>query len=218
MRTREHYLEELETIRAEVGAVGAMAQTALTHATDALFEGDVAYAQLVVAEDPKINHARLELENHIVNVIALQQPVASDLRLLVGALDIAGELERIADYAKGIAQVIVRGIDPAPSLLALLCEMAVEARTMLDNALDAVAEQQVDAALRLKEADDRVDAIDRRVRDEMVAFLGNRQPDAAQIPGLLAIAHYLERIADRATNIGEKVVYIATGELVELNP
>ncbi|NTU78499.1 MAG: phosphate signaling complex protein PhoU [Chloroflexales bacterium] len=219
MGTREHFAHELGTVRADLIALGQMTATALAHAVAALERREQGWAQRVIAGDAPINAAAQRLEAHALQLIATQQPVATDLRRLIAAIKIGSELERIADYAKGIARIVVRHaaqLPPAlpPDLLAL----SKQALAMLDAALAAFAAQDAAAARALSAADDVADALHAQAE---AALLEQMQGDPAAVPwgvGLLLVAHHLERVADRATNLAERVVFLAAGEVVELNP
>jgi len=219
MRPREHFTHQLETIHNELRALGELVAAAIARAVDALTEQDIAAARSIVADDQHIDRAQYALEEHAVAVIATQQPVAGDLRRLIAAIAIASELERIADYAKGIAKLTIRDAErpwvPVPDGLA---QMAEQARAMLYSALAAFIQQDAAAAWRLREADDRVDALSKRVAAGLFDLLRHRPASTERVADLLFVAHNLERMADRTTNIAERVIYMVSGDVVELNP
>jgi phosphate transport system protein len=219
MQPREHYVHQLKMIHHELGALGELVAVASARALDALRSQDTETARNIVADDRHIDRAQYTLEGHVVAVIATQQPVAGDLRQLIAAIAIASELERIADYAKGIAKLLIQDAAlpwvPLPDGLA---QMADEARDMLDSALAAFIQQDAAAAWRLAAADNRVDVLRKRVEAGLVDLLRQRPASAERVVDLLFVTHNLERMADRATNIAERVVYIASGDVVELNP
>jgi len=219
MQPREHFMHQLETIHNELRSLGELVAAAIARAVDALMEQDIAAARSIVADDQHIDRAQYALEEHAVAVIATQQPVAGDLRRLIAAIAIASELERIADYAKGIAKLTIRDAErpwvPVPDGLT---QMAEQARAMLDSALAAFIQQDAAAAWRLSEADDRVDALSKRVAAELSDLLRHRPASTERVADLLFVAHNLERMADRTTNIAERVVYMVSGDVVELNP
>src|SRR5262245_43535878 len=219
MRLRERYLQELAALHADLKSLGELVITAITRSVDALVQQTSSTAEQVVADDQRIDQAESTLEEQVLVVMATQQPIAGDLRRLVAAISIASELERIGDYAKGIAKVTIRnaGLSPVtpPSDLT---EMAQQAIAMLGDVLDAYVQEAAAVGQRLAEADDRVDELRTRMRTELIARM---QRDAAVVPGavdLLFVTHYLERIADRTTNIAERIVFIISGEMIELNP
>ncbi|MFO7166939.1 MAG: phosphate signaling complex protein PhoU [Chloroflexota bacterium] len=219
MRPREHFTQQLEAIHRELRALGELAAAANARALDALMRQDLAMAQEIVAADDRIDQAHDKLESQAVAMIATQQPVAGDLRRLMATISIASELERIADYAKSIAKLALQYDDqpwvPVPDELA---QLATEACAMLDSALSAFIQQDVAAARQLGEADQRVDELRQRVLAGLIDLLRQQPESAARVVALLFVTQNLERMADRATNIAEQVIYIASGDVVELNP
>ncbi len=219
MRPREHYVQQLETIHMELRALGQLVIVSITQAIAALRQQDVDAAKQIIANDARIDQAQSRLEQHAVAVMATQQPMARDLRRLVAAIEIASELERIGDYAKGIAKMTVRGADqPLVTPLIDIPAIAEQGINMLGAALDAYVNEDGEAARKLSIADDSVDELVSRVRAKLIAAI---QGDPAITPhavDLLFVAHNLERIADRTTNIAERVIYIDSGDIVELNP
>ncbi len=218
MRARVHFDEDLSTLTGDVQHLGTMVVQAVHEAFRALCERDIDRAKQVIDNDRHINQAERDIEAQALRLIATQQPVASDMRRLVVAIEIAGELERIADYAKGIARMALRDAPITyPALPADMERMAHLAIAMLQKALDAFIARDSDAAEMLAADDDVVDALYDRVEatltDQMI-----ESDTAPWVAGLLFAAHYLERVADRATNIGERVVYLVQARMVELNP
>ena len=219
MRLRERYLQELAALHADLKSLGELVITAITRSVDALIQQTTDAAKQVVADDQRIDQAESALEEQVLIVMATQQPIAGDLRRLVAAIEIASELERIGDYAKGIAKVIIRNaglsqVAPPDDL----AEMAQQAIAMLNEVLDAYVREDAAVGQRLAAADDRVDELRKRIRAELIELM---QRDQAAVPAavdLLFVAHYLERIADRTTNIAERIVFIISGEMIELNP
>jgi phosphate transport system protein len=219
MHPREHYTQQLEALHAELRALGQLVVAAITWSLDAFNRQDGAVAQRVVADDHDIDHAQYILEEHAVGVIATQQPVAGDLRRLIAAIEIASELERIADYAKSIAKIVISDVEQPPlEPPGGLAEMADRALAMLNESLEAFIRQDADAARGLGAADDQVDLLQKQVRAELLERLQREPANASRLADLLAVTHNLERIADRTTNIGERVVFMVNGAQIELNP
>jgi phosphate transport system protein len=219
MHPREHFMQQLDALHAELRSLGQLVVAAITWSLDALNRHDVVLAQRIVADDRDIDRAQYTLQDHAIVVIATQQPVAGDLRQLIAAIETAGELERIADYAKSIARIVIR--DAGRSSLDLpagMAQMAERALAMLNEALEAFIRQDGDAARRLGAADDQVDALQKQVRAELIERLEREPANAARLADLLAVTQTLERIADRATNIAERVVFMVSGAQIELNP
>ena len=219
MRARVHFDHDLATLTGELQHLGEMVVQAVQEAFQALQERDVHRAQRVIEHDQNINQVERDIETHALRLIATQQPVASDMRRLIVAIEIAGELERIADYAKGIARMALRDTPaPEPALPAEMERMARMAMAMLQKALDAFAARDSATAEMLAADDDEVDRLYERVETMLTRQMAQNPLTVAWNAGLLFAAHYLERVADRATNIGERVVYLVKAQVVELNP
>lgn len=218
MRARFHFDDDLSTLTGEVQRLGKMVVRAVQEAFQSLRERDADRARHVVEHDRDINQAERDIEAHALRLIATQQPVASDMRRLIVAIEVAGELERIADYAKGIARMALRDAPvPPPALPGEMERMAHLAIAMLQKALDAFINRDSAAAEMLAADDDAVDALYTGVETALTAQMIDNET-APWVAGLLFAAHYLERVADRATNIGERVVYLVHARMVELNP
>jgi phosphate transport system protein len=218
MRARVHFDHDLSTLTREVQRLGEMVIQAVQQAFQALRERDIDRAKQVIEHDRNINQAERDIEVHALRLIATQQPVASDMRQLIVAIEIAGELERIADYAKGIARMALRDMPvPPPALSDEMERMAYMAIAMLQKALDAFIDRDSAAAEMLAEDDNAVDALYEQVESALTGQMIDSEI-APWVAGLLFAAHYLERVADRATNIGERVVYLVQARMVELNP
>jgi phosphate transport system protein len=219
MATREQFTHELATVRADLLALGQLAATAVRHAVAALQQRDRGWAQRVIAADVPIDAAAQRLEAHVFLLIATQQPVASDLRQLIAAITMSSELERIADYAKGIARIVVRHAAQLPAALPPdLRALSQQATGMLHAALAAFAAQDVAAATALRAADEVADALYGQLEAALIDQLQQDPTTGAWVARLLLAAHHLERVADRATNLAERVIFIAAGDVVDLNP
>jgi phosphate transport system protein len=209
---RENYRHQLLELERELIALGRMADGAVRRAVWALGQGAVGEAEAIIRGDDAIDDAADALTQHAMRVIATQGPVAGDLRMVSSFIQAADELERIGDYAEGIAKLVVRFGGPVPGgVPAPIDAMAAAARAMLNKALDGLVSRDPSINLRLKSEDDVVDA----AYDELLAATTRQmERDPAMVaPGtyLLWIGHNLERIGDRATNIGEYVEYIVRG-------
>ena len=219
MRPREHYVQQLEGLHTELRALGQLVIVSITRAIDALRQQDVEAAKKVVADDRRIDQAQAALEEHVLTVMATQQPMAGDLRRLVAAIEIASELERIGDYAKGVAKITIRHAgQPLIKPLIHIPEMAELSINMLGTALDAYENEDVEAARGLAASDDRVDELSKGVQADLLDAIQQEPASAARAVDLLFVAHNLERIADRTTNIAERVIFMVRGDVVELNP
>ncbi|MCS6880013.1 MAG: phosphate signaling complex protein PhoU [Oscillochloridaceae bacterium] len=209
---REHYLHRLAELEREWIALGRMADEAIRRALWALKQGALEEARAIVRRDKAIDEATDALVQHAIEIIATQGPVAGDLRLVSSFMQGAVELERIADYAKGIATVVLRLGGPSPGGVPEAIEhMAALTRKMLNEALEALIARDPSINLRLKQEDEAVDAAYAQLFDAQIERM-ERDPAMVR-PGtfLLWIGHNLERIGDRATNIGEYVEYIVRG-------
>lgn len=209
---RENYRRELAELERELLALGAMCDGAIKRALWALRQGAVEEAKAIVRVDDEIDDAADAITEHAMRVIATQGPVAGDLRLLGSFIRAANELERIGDYAEGIAKLVLRFGGPPPGgVPSQIDRMAEAARAMLAGALDGLASRDPGINLRLKAEDDLVDTAYEELLATMIEAM-ERDP-AMVAPGtyLIWVGHNLERIGDRATNIGEYVEYIVRG-------
>jgi len=216
--TRETLEKKISELLDEVLILGSMVEQATLEAVDTLQKRDLEASRQVYAADKFINEKRYDIEHRTLIVIATQQPLARDLRRLAAILEISGELERMGDYAKGIARINLNlGEDPLLKPLVDLPRMAKLSVDMLHRALDAFVKADAKAARAIPKEDDAVDelfiAINRELLDFMIA-----DPDTIdRANNLLWAAHNLERLADRVTNICERTIFVASGELLEMD-
>jgi phosphate transport system protein len=215
--TRQTFDKELQELKDEILVLGSMVEKAIIDSVAALKKRDIEEARKILAADRKINEKRFELENKLMVLIATQQPMARDLRLLASSMEIIGELERMGDYAKGIANINIRMGD-APLLKPLIDvpRMAQKDVDMLHRALTAFIEEDVEAAEAIPIEDDEVDALYNQVYRELMTFVIADPKTMERANWLLWVAHNLERVADRVTNICERTIFIVTGELMEI--
>jgi phosphate transport system protein len=215
--TRALYDQELKDLRSSVVAMASMVDKAINNAVAALVQRDVSMAQQVVADDRAINEHRWRTEEHALLVIATQAPMASDLRMIAAVIHIVTDLERMADHAAGIAKIALQTADQLPlKPLVDIPRMSEIARTMLHDAITAFIEDDQAAARAIVARDDEVDALYEQIYRELLTFMLADPTTIDQATHLLWAAHNLERIADRVTNICERVVFAATGQLEEL--
>jgi phosphate transport system protein len=214
---RDRFEQELKSLQDGVLALGAMAEKAITQSVDALKSQDLDKAQALIENDKAINEKRFALENDVITLIATQQPMAGDLRILAEVLEIVTELERMADYAKGIANIaLMIGKEPLLKPLEDIPEMAAKAGSMLHRALQAFAKRDVDLARAIPREDTEVDALYDKLYKELVAMIQKDPKCIDQATRLTWVAHNLERVADRVSNICERVVFSVTGKIEEL--
>lgn len=218
MAVRTSFEREMQRLQDEVSIMGSMVEQALADAVDILRRRDVITARRIVQEDRRINERRFGLESDILVLIARQQPLAGDLRTLAAMLEIVTELERIGDYAKGIAKItVLLGDAPLLKPLVDIPRMADKAIDMLHRSLDAFMRRDVEAARAIPREDDEVDALYNQVNRELLTYIMSDPRNMEQANYLLWAAHNLERTADRVTNICERVVFTVTGEMKELD-
>lgn len=215
---RQTFERDLRRLQDEVLALGNMVERALAESVEALKRRDLVAARRIIADDSKINAKRFTIEGEVLVLIATQQPMASDLRVLAAILETVTELERIGDYAKGISR-ISEMIGDAPLLKPLVDvpRMSAKALDMLHRALDAFVRQDVEAARAIPKEDDEVDALYNQVYRELLTYIIEDPSRMEQANQLLWVAHNLERAADRVTNICERVVFMVTGTMAELD-
>lgn len=212
------FTRELEELQDEVLMMGSMVIQALQESVTALGERDLDKARELIAGDELINRKRYAIEEECLRLIATQQPMASDLRLLAAVLEISTELERMGDYAKGIGKITtLLGHEPLLKPLIDIPHMCEKVLSMLRRSLDAFITQDVEAARAIPRDDDEVDALYNQINRELFTILLSQPALIERANYLLWAAHNLERAADRVTNICERVVYTVTGELTELD-
>jgi len=215
---RETFEAELAALKERLLHLGAMVADAQRSAVQALAKRDEGIARDVIAQDQTVNQLQHEIDEECVFLIASQQPVARDLRMIMSVSSIASELERMADHAKGIANLALRLIDqPMLKPLIDIPRMAEIGRELLSGQLRAFLSGDTEAACHLAHRDDEVDQLNDQVFRELLLIMMNDPRTITRATYLLWVAHNLERFSDRATNIGERVVFVTAGDIVELN-
>jgi phosphate transport system protein len=218
--TRLLVTRKREALKAGIIALGDQVGEALRKSLDALRRGDLDLARTIVSADADINHERRVLEQQALIVLAAYRPAGSDLRLVGASLEMISEMERIADYAADVARALLRR-DPSSLPRGPLerCVRLGEAATaMFSSAMSAYADgADASRARAAADGDDAVDSAEQAVITEIMDWIRERPEDVRVGVSLLSIAHNYERVADRATNIAERVVYIATGETPDLD-
>ena len=217
-KSRTGFHRELERLQDEVLLLGSMVEKAIVRSVDALREHHIAAAHAVRAGDALINRKRFEIEEATLLQIATQQPMATDLRTLAAILLIVTDLERMGDYAAGIAQICIE-IDDQPHIKQLIDipRMAEKATSMLRRSLHALVERDIAAAQATAAEDDEVDALYQQVYRELLVLMMANPRTIDQATRLLWAAHNLERVADRVQNICERVVFVVTGQMHEFS-
>lgn len=216
--TRENFDLQLNALKERLVSLGAMVAKAQEQAVHALAERDEELARQLIVADHAINHEQREIEEQCLFLIASQQPVARDLRTIFCIASIASELERMADHAKGVATLALQLSDqPMLKPLIDIPRMAKVGREMLLGQLDAFMRVDTDAARAVAERDNEVDQLNDQVYRELLVIMMTDPRTITRATHLLWVAHNLERFADRTTNIGERVIFLKTNTIVELN-
>lgn len=216
--TRKIFTFELDRVEADVLAMGHRVQQAIVEAVEALRRQDFRTAERIIRDDRHINACRYNIESDCLRLIATQQPMARDLRLLAAMLAIAAELERIHDYAKGIGKItLLIGTEPLMKPLVDLPRMAHKAQEMLHEAMLAFARRDVQMARQIPLEDDEVDDLYNQIYREVFTYVLGDPAYIEQGSYLLWAGHNLERTADRVTNICERIVFTVTGQMIELD-
>lgn len=215
---RESFFKQLSELQDLVLEMGSMVDRQVDRSMAALLDRDADLARQVAEADQAVNALNLKAQNEVIALITQQAPVARDLRLVVSVSAIMTDLERMGDHAEGIARIVIMMQDePLVKPLIDIPIMAGHAREMLRDAIQAFVDQDVDAAFKVGGRDDEVDALYDRIYNDLIQIMIGDPTTIEPSTHLLWVAHNLERIADRATNIAERTVYSATGTLPQMD-
>ena len=218
MEMRTGFHRKLREIQDEILVMGSMVSKAILRSIDALKNRDIDLAQHIINDDQIINKKRFEIEEQCIELIATQQPMASDLRIIAAILNIITEIERIGDYAVGIARIVILiGGEPPLKPLIDIPLMAEKTTDMLNRSLDAFINRDAEAAKKIAKEDDLVDHLYDQVFRELLIIMAEDPKTITRATRLIWTAHNLERAADRVTNICERVVFIVTGKMEEIS-
>ncbi len=210
---RQNFDQDLESLRQDLVRMGEIVQVAIKDAVDALAKRDKDLARTVMDGDDTIDRMQVEIEDRCISLIARQQPVATDLRILGTGLKITTDLERMGDHAFDIAKIVLLiGDEPLIKPLVDIPRMAEIAQKMLKDSLQAYLKLDIELAEQVCRADDRVDELYHQVFRELLTYMLEDAKKINQATQLIFVARYLERIADHSTNVAEWVIYLATGE------
>ena len=216
--TRTAFERELAEIQDDMLVLADMVEKAIERGVQALRERDVLLARRIIADDVKINQKRYDTEEKCLELIATQQPLASDLRTIVAVLHIIVDLERMGDHAEGIAKIAIMLADEPPLKpyidIPRMAEVTIE---MLQASVEAFKHRDTERARAIFAEDDKVDGLYDQVYRELLTYMLNDPRTIERATHLMWVAHNLERIADRVTNICERVIYMVTGKLEEMN-
>ena len=214
---RRNLDKNLLAIQENVLTLSSMVEKSISRAMKALKSRDLSLATQIINDDKGINDKRLEIEEECIQLIVTQQPVASDLRIIVAVLNIIVELERIGDYSVGNARItLMIGDEPPLKPLIDLPLMAEKAGDMLHRSLDAFINRDLDAAMKICAEDDEVDNLYEQVYRELLSYMLEDPKTITRATRLMWAGHNLERSADRVTNICERVAFIITGRMQEI--
>ena len=214
---RETYKKKLEEIQDDILFMGSMVEKAILRSMEALKERDLVKAQQIIDEDKNINKKRFDIEEKCIQLIATQQPMAGDLRIIISVLSVISELERIGDHAEGTAKVaLLIGNEPPLKPLIDLPRMADKTADMLRRSMDAFIHHDIEAAKQIATEDDDIDNLYDQVFRELLTFMSEDPKTITRATRLIWVAHNLERSADRVTNICERIMFVVTGKMVEI--
>ncbi len=217
METRTDFHKHLQEVEQDVLTMGGMVVNAIDRSIGALKDRSSTLAHQIIADDSLINKQRFSIEEKCVGLIATQQPMASDLRIIVAVLNIITELERIGDYAEGIAKIVIMiGEEPPLKPLIDIPRMGEIIMDMINKSLESFVKRDVDLAMRVVSLDNVVDSLYDQVFRELLTFMMVDPKTTNRATRLIWVAHNLERAADRATNICERVVFTVTGKMEEI--
>jgi phosphate transport system protein len=213
---RTNFDRDLKMLQDDLMFMGSMVEKAIVRSLDALKSQDMALSQQVIDEDDLIDAKRFEIEDKCIDLFATQQPLAGDLRNLITVLHVSVELERMGDYAEGIAKISrLIGQEPLLKPLIDIPRMGELAGGMLRRSLDSLVNRDVASALEVIRSDDEVDLIYEQIYRELLMFMIEDPGTVKRATYLLWVSHDLERIADRATNVAERAIFMVTGKMPE---
>jgi len=217
METRTTFHKHMQEVEEDIVTMGGMVVKAIDRSIEALKDRNSTLAHQIIADDSQINRQRFSIEDKCIGLIATQQPMASDLRNIVAALNIVTELERIGDYAEGIAKIVIMIGDESPlKPLIDIPRMGEIILDMINKSLESFVKRDVDLAMKVVSLDSVVDDLYDQVFRELLTFMMVDPKTTNRATRLIWVAHNLERAADRATNICERVVFTVTGKMEEI--
>src|SRR5262245_37081528 len=215
--TRQSFHQQLDDVRADIARLAAMVTDVIPRGTQALLGGDLTLAQSIIEHDDDLDRLTLTIEERCYQLLVLQQPMASDLRVLVSALRMASEIERSGDLVVNIAKTMRRiyGDELTPRIRGLIGQMSEEAARLYKAAIDAYLDEDAGLAAAIDDMDDVLDSLQKDFIEAVIAAHEDDQLDLNAAVQLALIARYYERIGDHAVNMGERVQYLVTGWLPE---
>jgi phosphate transport system protein len=215
---REGFAKHIKELETDLKDMGKMVIIAINRSIETLEARNVDEAKRIIDDDALIDKKRWDIEEKCINLIATQQPVASDLREIVAVLNVIIDLERMADHAEGIAKIVVMlGSEPLVKPLVDIPQMSQKATSMLKASIEAFVGRDAKAAEAICNEDDDIDRLYEQVYRELLTYMIEDPKTISRATYLIWVAHNLERIADRVTNVCERIVYLVTGSVQELN-
>ncbi len=215
---RTDFDRSLQEIQEELLVLGSMVEKSIDRSVSALKNRDLSLSKIVIDDDDLIDDMRNKIEEKCISVIATQNPMAGDLRTVISVLYIAEELERMGDYAEGIAKISLSiGKEPMLKPLVDIPRMAEKSSKMLSRSLDALVNRDEQLAIQVCRDDSEVDELYNQVYRELLTFMISDPKTIERATYLLWVSHNIERIADRATNISERVLYLITGKIFDIH-
>jgi phosphate transport system protein len=214
---REVYQKKLKEIQDDILLMGSMVEKAILRSMESLKNRNLELAKQVIDDDQKVNKKRFDIEEKCIEIIATQQPMAGDLRIIISVLNVISELERIGDHAEGIAKIaLLIGNEPPLKPLIDLPRMAEKTADMLHRSMDAFIHHDAETARKIAMEDDEIDNIYDQVFRELLTFMAEDPHTITRATRLIWVGHNLERSADRVTNICERIVFVVTGKMEEI--
>ena len=211
---RADFDRNLKLLQEELLLLGGLVEKAIVDSIEALKTRDIELSHKIVSQDDIIDQKTNQIEEKAIDLIATQQPIAIDLRTLMSVIHISVELERMGDYAEGIGKIgVMMGNDPPVKPLVDIPKMATKSSDMLKRSLDALVKRDPALARQVCEDDDEVDNLYDLIYKDLIALMIDDPTTIQRATYLMWVAHDLERIADRATNIAERVIFLVTGQL-----
>ncbi|WP_168190122.1 phosphate signaling complex protein PhoU [Caloramator sp. E03] len=215
---REHFIQKIEDVKHDILRMGGMVESIINDSVNALKEQNIDAAKKIYLDDDKIDAIELEIENKCISLLALQQPMAKDLRTITTALRIIIDLERMGDHAVNIAKITMEiGKEPFIKPLVDIPKMAEITQEMVKLSLDSFVNEDINLAKKVAQMDQQVDDLYEIVIRDLLNIISSNNSAINQVAKLMFVGRFLERIADHTTNICERIIYMVTGELEEIN-
>ncbi len=211
-----HFQRDLENLKKEILFIGGLVEEAINNSILALTNRDAALAQSVIDKEHLIDEKEVQIEEECLKILALHQPVATDLRLVVVILKVNNDLERMGDFASNIAQraLFLSEHEPLPDLMEFINELPILVKKMVRDSLDALVKMNLETANSVILADDAVDNINRLMHQKVTETIMQDSSTTERAISLLSTSRYLERIADLSTNIAEDVIFMVEGRVI----